>query len=287
MSQRSFAGTIPRLFFGASTGRTATMAFANALNSETDTTCLHEGKFRQEETSGEQVLSFLTLENRLAYETPNAAHEIVAAKRGNTLQIAEQRGDRFFGDVAYNNVPFVAALAKAFPDARFVFFFRQCLDFVRSAASEEGTDETPVGWPPKDKPLTNVERYIALGRLQPREGSDLARLWDSWSHRAPNIWLWSETNRLLLDQAAELPKNRFQKIYFEEFRSAPVATYETLRAFLDMPGDMQQATKDILLARPINMRREKPAPITVADLDSVERAVFEEYAQPINRRLYS
>lgn len=84
-----------------------------------------------------------------------------------------------------------------------------------------------------------------------------------------------------------MPKNRFQKIYFEEFRSAPVATYETLRAFLDMPGDMQQATKDILLMRPINMRQEKPAPITVADLDSVERAVFEEYAQPINRRLYS
>lgn len=100
MSQLSYASTIPRLFFGASTGRTATMAFANALNSEPDTTCLHEGKFRHEETSGEQVLSFLTLENRLAYETPNAAHEIVAAKRGNTLQIAEQRGDRFFGDVA-------------------------------------------------------------------------------------------------------------------------------------------------------------------------------------------
>ena len=43
------------------------------VNSETDTTCLHEGKFRQEETSGEQVLSFLTLENRLAYEIPDAA----------------------------------------------------------------------------------------------------------------------------------------------------------------------------------------------------------------------
>ena len=60
-----------------------------------------------------------------------------------------------------------------------------------------------------------------------------------------------------------------------------------LRAFLDLPGDMQQASKEILLARPINMRREKPAAITVAELDSVERAVFEEYAQPINRRLYS
>lgn len=284
MSQRP---TTPTLFFGASTGRTATMAFANALNSEDGTSCLHEGKFRHAETSGDQVIPFLTLENRLAFEDPTIADEVIATKRSDLLDLARDRNDQFFGDVAYNNAPFITALAKKYPAAKFIFFFRQCLDFVRSAASEEGTDETPVGWPPADKPLTNVERYIALGRLQPREDSKAANQWESWSHRAKNIWLWAATNQLLLSQIETLPAASKHIIYFDEFKSDPVRTYEALRTFLGFSSQISDTTRNILLERPINKRQKKPAPITFDDLADSERKVFEEFAKPVNRRLFT
>ena len=39
--------------------------------------CVHEGKFRLREESGDQKLPFLTLENRIAYEYPERAAEII------------------------------------------------------------------------------------------------------------------------------------------------------------------------------------------------------------------
>lgn len=275
----------PQLFFGASTGRTATMAFANALNSEIATTCLHEGKFRHEEISGEKILPFLTLENRLAYEDRQIATEIVAAKRGNVIQLARDRGDVAFGDIAYNNVPFIEALANQYPRAKFVFFFRNCIEFLRSAASETGVDETPVGWPPQSKSLTNVERFIAMGRLQPKQGTEEAYQWNDWTYRAKNIWLWAETNRMLLEQAQNLPKNRYHVVYFDEFKSDPIGVYQQVRKFLCIQGTILASTKDLLLARPINQRIRKPALTGIEDLDNVERMVFEKFAKPVNRKL--
>ena len=88
-----------KIFFGASTGRTATMHLANVLNAEPDCTCLHEGKFRYLEASGDQILPFLTLENRIAYEYPEKRDELVAAKR-SMIDDLNPEGS-LFGDIAY------------------------------------------------------------------------------------------------------------------------------------------------------------------------------------------
>ena len=112
-----------QLFFGASTGRTATMHLANCLNAEPGCTCVHEGKFRHRETSGEQILPFLTLENRIAYETPDKAAGIIDEKRA-VIDTLDLEGLSHFGDIAYNNSPFLVPLSARFPTARFVLIVR-------------------------------------------------------------------------------------------------------------------------------------------------------------------
>jgi hypothetical protein len=274
------------IFFGASTGRTATMTFSNALNSEVATTCLHEGKFRHEEISGQQLLPYLTLENRLAYETRSSAVEIISKKRSGLIELAKTRGDSWFGDIAYNNSLFVSALAAHYPEAKFVVFFRDCLDFIRSATSLEGKDDAPVGWPPANKPLSDVERFIALGRLQPHEGSNASEQWQVWSHLAKNIWLWSETNRLLLDQIDTLPTRRWHRVNFAQFKADPVKSYHEVRSFLGFANEIRKETLHVLMDRPINLRNGKPDPINLSDLDQTERRVYDQYALPVHERLF-
>ena len=111
-----------QLFFGASTGRSGTMLLANLLNSEDGVVCVHEGKFRHGEKPGEQLLPFLTLENRQGYEYPERKSEIIAAKRSyeRVMVLVEKHG--CFGDIAYNNSVFIAELAEQFPGCQILNF---------------------------------------------------------------------------------------------------------------------------------------------------------------------
>jgi hypothetical protein len=240
-----------QLFFGASTGRTATMHLANCLNAEPGCTCVHEGKFRHRETSGEQILPFLTLENRLAYETPGKAADIIEEKRAviDTLDI---EGLSHFGDVAYNNSPFLVPLSVRFPNAKFILIVRDGRTFVRSATVLEGEDETPVGWPPDDKETTRLEDYISLGRLQPRRDSPLRAEWADWGAFEKNVWLWAETNTLILDAMQEIEPGRCLLVRFENFVSDPLREYTNIREFLGFEGDLPGETKEVLLSPTVN-----------------------------------
>ena len=61
------------LVFGTGSGRCGTMTLANILNAEPDVVCTHEGKFREREETGVQVIPFLTLQNLIAYHEPAQA----------------------------------------------------------------------------------------------------------------------------------------------------------------------------------------------------------------------
>lgn len=272
-----------QLFFGASTGRTATMHLANCLNAEKTCTCVHEGKFRHRETSGEQILPFLTLENRLAYENPGKAQEIINAKRA-VIDTLDLQGVSHFGDIAYNNSPFLVPLSVRFPHARFIIIIRDGRTFVRSATVLEGEDETPVGWPPDDKQTTKLEDYISLGRLQPRRGSPLQGEWAGWGAFEKNVWLWAETNTLIFDALNEINEERWMLVRFEQFVSDPLREYSMIRDFLGFENELSDETKAVLLSPVVNASRAYSIPV-YKDWSVEQKAHFKQYAGAVMERL--
>lgn len=261
------------------------MSLANALNAEIGCMCLHEGKIRKLEESGEQILPFLTLQNRRAYEYPQEALGLLKAARAAMIEIALARGLTHFGDIAYNYAPFSASIDALFPDAKIVYQCRDCLGFLISSTATTTEDSTPVGWPPTGKTLSKIERFIALGRLQPRAGSWAAEQWRGWSHIAKNIWLWSETNRLILDAIDTLGDERVYRMKFERFQFDPLAEYKAVRQFLNLPGTISPVAAYRLTNRPINYRKDANRQMTRTQLGPTEQAIWLEYAEPVRQRL--
>ncbi|WP_162925202.1 sulfotransferase [Aurantiacibacter odishensis] len=183
----------------ASTGRTATTFLARALHELTGVVACHEGYVAADKEAA-PLLPLINLENRLAYYSQARARDIVADKRGDTVMspIARKTGATALIDVAYYNSVLADALLDAHPQTRIVAIIRELEPFVRSATAIEGEDMLPVGWPDPAKPLTPRERFIEMGRMKPRIGSSSAVRWESWSAIMRNIWLWQETNALLL-----------------------------------------------------------------------------------------
>jgi hypothetical protein len=271
------------LFFGASTGRTATMHLANSLNAEPDCVCVHEGKFRHRETSGEQLLPFLTLENRLAYESPERALGVIDSKRAIIDQL-NLEGVSHFGDIAYNNSPFLVPLSVRFPQAKFVIIVRDGRSFVRSATVMEGEDETPVGWPPTNKKLTPLEEYISLGRLQPRRGSPLEQPWRTWDAFEKNVWLWAETNTIILDALDVIASDRWLLVRFEDFVSDTLRVYLKIREFLGFEQDLSEEARSVLMSKVVNASGSY-AIASYSDWSSAQKEHFHHYAGSIMDRL--
>jgi hypothetical protein len=272
-----------RLFFGVGAGRCGTMAIANALAAEPGVCCTHEGKRRHGEEPGEQLLPFLTLENRIAYEWPDRAGQLFTRLRGDMPRIATRLGVTYFGDIAYNYAPFIGALSEAFPAAKLFVLVRNGVDFVRSATQAAGEDRTPVGWPPLGKALSAVERYVELGRLAPREREPLAARWESLDHLARNAWLWAETNRVILAAIALRPAGSTCVLRFEEFFRDLPQSYASLRQFLGLPGDPAPEAL-ATFSRPINRRVDKMVG-GIESWDAQQRDYFEEFAGAMMRQL--
>lgn len=242
------------LFFGAGAGRCGTMAIANLLNTEAGVTCLHEGKIRTHERAGEKLLPFLTLQNAIAYTCPEQAADLLEAFRSKMPNLAEER-QCLLGDVAYNYVPFLKHIPTMYPEARIFVVFRNGTDFVRSATVLSGEDETPIGWPPRDKPLSEVERFVSLGRWRPKAGDPWEIAWDlEFDHFERNAWLWAETNREILAAIKTIPERNLMVIHFEKFFPRLSGAYSELRSFLGIDTDVSDTTRGLLEGRAINHR---------------------------------
>lgn len=259
------------------------MHLANVLNAEAECTCVHEGKFRHRESSGEQLLPFLTLENRIAYENPEKAGDIIDAKRGLIDQLSID-GVSHFGDIAYNNCPFIEALSTRFPAAKFLVVVRDGRSFVRSASVLEGEDEAPVGWPPETKELSPLERYISLGRLQPRRGSPEAEKWDSWGVFEKNVWLWAETNTILMDSLAGIDADRWMLIRFEDFVADALRVYTEIRGFLGFEEEVSPSVEKVLLSPVVNARKSYALP-SHDSWSEPQKAHFHRFAGSVMDRL--
>jgi hypothetical protein len=246
------------IFFGVGSGRCGTMAFSNFLNSENNSICLHEGKIRQKESSKNQVLPFLTLQNYYSYENPNTAFDTFAKTRSMIPDLCDDMQCSYFGDIAYNYAPFVGEIPKLFPGAKLIYFYRNGIEFVRSVITDQIPDPTPVGWLNR-KMHNKVERFISLGRLRPSKENELFSTWKSLSEISKNAWLWSETNSLILTGIEKWPENLVHKVCFEKFKNNPLEEYKKVRSFLGLSNEMSQLTQS-LFKSPINNRSCKVLP---------------------------
>ena len=186
--------------FIASTGRTATTYIAAILNRTEDVLSTHEG-YLGADKSVAPLIPLINLENRHAYF--DNAESVVFAKRNPTLlkQVLTTNKADILVDVAYYNATICDALLRSSPSSRMVGIIRNCEDFVRSATTLYGEDLLPVGWPDPDKPLNRREKFIQMGRIKPKPKTTDAAAWHSWSAVTRNIWLWRETNELILSAA--------------------------------------------------------------------------------------
>lgn len=214
--------------FICSTGRTATTWIAAALNKLPQVTACHEG-YVGPIKDAEPLLPLINLENAQAYALPRSATQIVADKRSPQVlaPIIEEHALTRVIDVAYYNAVLAIALLEVNPTARMVGIIRNCGDFVRSATCIAGEDLLPVGWPDPDKSLTDREKFIELGRIRPRRGTEERNSWVEWSAIQRNIWLWQETN-LALAQAQKMFPDRVRLCRFETFRDDPEQFWSVL-----------------------------------------------------------
>jgi hypothetical protein len=167
--------------------------------------------------------------------------------------IAKQHKVSILGDIAYNYAPFTSVIPEVFPDARLLVMFRDGRDFVRSVYTKEIPDPLPVGWLDPERPETPVERFIALGRLRPHQDDHLDLEWPHLTPLEQNAWLWSETNRLILEGIEAWPKERVLTLRFEDFFRDVIEAYKVVRRFLGLDGEISDLVKG-LVDQPINRR---------------------------------
>ena len=219
----------------ASTGRTATTFLARALDALDGVAACHEG-YRAADKDAEPLLPLINLENRQAFHSADKARDIVAAKRSDAvLSALDIQADTLL-DVAYYNPVISRALLEAHDDLKLVAIIRELEPFVRSSTAMEGEDTLPVGWPDPAKPLTPRERFIEMGRIKPAKGSADADQWDGWSAIQRNIWLWRETNALLLNAAKYFP-DRVLVLPFEDLSADPVDFVMCIAEYLGITSD--------------------------------------------------
>ncbi len=220
----------------ASTGRTATTFLAAALDTIEGVIACHEG-YGGADKEAEPILPLINLENALAYQDPENARRVVAEKRSPTVIEAATRaaGAEILVDVAYYNPTIGAAILELHPSARMVGIIRDGESFVRSATQLEGEDMLPVGWPDPAKPLTDREKFIGFGRIRPARRSAEGAQWKDWSAIARNIWLWRETNLLLLAARDRFP-DRVALIEFRDIKERSEAFWQGIATTLNLPS---------------------------------------------------
>jgi hypothetical protein len=241
------------------TGRCGTMTLANILSLSPTCLGLHEGQIREGMESVARPLPHLTLQNYVAYK--NQAEAVGILERYRVAQVQEilvqNPGIRQICDVAYYYAPFTRALRQVFPASRLVLIIRDGRFFVWSAYTAEIPDPMPAGYV-DERPLTNHEKFCALGRLRPRAGTPAALVWDSYTPFQKNCWLWTETNRIVLDALESWDPKCVMIVKFEDLFSKRESLFSLLD-FLEI-RDIEEEQIDLVLAKQLNTRSKKVLP---------------------------
>jgi hypothetical protein len=280
---------VATLHLVASTGRTATSFLAALFDQLPGVAACHEG--HRGDDAGPDLLPLINLENFQVYKDATRGPAVVAHKRSADViaAAAASAGVAVVLDVAYYNAILGEAILAAHPTARMVGIVRDAASFVRSATWLAGEDPMPVGWPALDKPLSNRERFIGMGRLRPTAGEDLAA-WPSWSAIERNLWLWRATNARLLAAAERFP-DRVTILDFGAFKASPLGfarrVYEAL-ALGGLAGDALDAALAAADAPARARVNERAGGYQIADVEHwtpAQRAMFSSAVSDIETRM--
>ncbi len=235
----------------ASTGRTATTFIAQSLDTLPGITGLHEGHKGRGETKT-AMLPLINLENLGCYKRPQTAHQLIANKRNQDQiqDVLDKTHSHTLVDVAYYNPTIAYGLLDAWENLQLIGIIRDCESFVRSAARLNGEDIMAVGWPDPQKPLTSREKFIAMGRIRPGKSSSDHENWPNWGTIERNIWLWHETNQLLLNVKTQYP-DRVHLIAFEVLQKNPENFWRKLLSAINFE------TSDEVIAKLVNSQGDK------------------------------
>lgn len=270
-----------RFAFVASTGRTATMFLASTLDMLPGVLGLHEGHLPRDPPAPR--LPLINLQNRKAWHDRRYAQEVVRERRDRKT-LASAIGDaELLVDVAFYNAPLLRPLARQHPDAILFVIFRRCEGFVRSATIVNGEDRQPAGWPAPEKPLTDRETFVSLGRLKPRPGTDDGKQWPTWSAIRRNIWLWHSINSRLLD-VAETCANCHRLLY-EDLVDDPEKFWADCLSGLALFTESNLARCVERSAEKLNQRASYQIGRADAWHES-DRAMYERLARPLEERIY-
>lgn len=219
----------------ASTGRTATTFIAASLNSQDGVAATHEG-YLGADKSTDPIIPLVNLENRSAFASLDGSISVAQAKRSSDIIDNTKLPDETntLVDVAYYNATLAFGILHENSDVRMIGIVRDCEPFVRSCTCMEGEDLLPVGWPAPDKPLTDREKFIGMGRIRPARGDADYGDWKTWSAIRRNIWLWRETNVRLAHCKDTFP-DRVQLMDFESLKNDPSAFWMTISSFFETP----------------------------------------------------
>ena len=257
------------------------MFLATTLNTLPGVVALHEGQAPGDPPTPR--LPLINLQNRKAWYDPAFADRTVTEMR-DAATLSKIAGDAdVLIDVAFYNAPLLASLARQHPDCILFVIFRRCEGFVRSATIVSGEDRQPAGWPDRSKPLTDRERFISLGRLKPKPGSEDAEHWSRWSAIERNIWLWHGVNAHLLG-VAEAHANCHTLLY-ENLVDDPKNFWTDVLRKLDRFSDSNLSQCAERSAIKMNQRRSyQVGPIET--WSQAEHALYEQLARPLERKLY-
>ena len=247
----------------ASTGRTATTFLASAMDRIDGVAATHEG-YRGSVKESEPLLPLINLENAAAYASEALARKSVATLRSTEIitTALKNTGAATLVDVAYYNSMVGPEILSQHSEARMIGIIRDCESFIRSATTVEGEDPLPVGWPAPDKPLTDREKFIGMGRIRPGRKSRDKASWATWGAVRRNIWLWKETN-LRLCAAKQHFGERVALLRFESFQTEPEAFWSFCTSFLGLPED---GTNQLNVPR--KMINKKPSGYQIGASDS-------------------
>lgn len=267
--------------FCASTGRTATMFLAKTLNAIPDVVALHEGHLIGDDPNPQ--LPLINFQNRRAWADPEFAAKTIEPLRSQDV-LEKAAGDAsHLVDIAFNNAPFFPALSNIHPDAKFIAIFRRCEAFVRSATIVTGEDMQPAGWPGRDKPLTDREKFISLGRLKPGAGSEFEAHWNDWTAIQRNIWLWFQVNTSLLEFVAA--NNNRHKLLYEDLASNSAKFWAQFLDILAL-GSTCNVEHCVKKSKVKSNQRASYQIGPLSEWTTQEQNLYDQLARPLEVRIY-
>lgn len=171
--------------FVLSTGRTGTMTMANLLALSSDIAAVHEplptlvkasydAFMDNDKTDSIHYWVFLVLSARDDYVFDANLQGKVYVETNNRLT--------YFAD----------ALARAFPDSRFIYLHRNPFEVIYSALRRQWYCGHP--WD--------------FARIHPKQNQPLAALWDTLTPLEKNAWYWAEVNGYIMKFFDSLPQWR-------------------------------------------------------------------------------